>query len=92
MNHYFVTSVIWLSLEEYYNAGLTPEQAKNTIELMSDPASGGGMKLRCEKQFVNSNWNVLTGLTDPYRIRLLVEDIYRSLDMALKEGPVVLSD
>ena len=92
MSHYHVTSIIWLSLEDYYNAGLTPEQAKDTIESMDDPASMGNLKLRCEKQFVNHNWNVHTGLTNPYMISILTQRIYRALDEALEYGPVIVSD
>ena len=91
MQHYSVTSVIWLSLEDYYNAGLTPEQVKTTIELMDYPA-GGCLKLKCEQQFINNNWNVHTGLTDREQIHWLTRNIYHSLDMALKYGAPVLEE
>jgi hypothetical protein len=89
--NYYVTSIIHLSLEDYYNAGLTPEQAKTVIELMNDPGSCS-LKLQCRNQGINHNWNVLTSLTDPEQISWLVGRIEVNLDMALKDGTPVLAE
>ncbi len=89
--NYHITTVIWLSLEDFYNRGLTPEQAKTIIEAMDDPA-GGSLRLRCENQFINGNWNVHTGLLDQHRIYNLVLDIYRSLEMAVEYKSTLVSN
>jgi hypothetical protein len=89
--NYYVTSIIHLSLEDYYNAGLTPEHAKTVIELMNDPGSSG-LKLQCRNQGINHNWNVITGLTDPEHISWLVGRICVNLDMALENGPPVTAE
>lgn len=84
--NYSVTSIIWLSLEDYYNAGLSPEQAKSIIESMNDPGSMS-LKLQCRPQGINRNWNVMTGLTDPERINWLVMRIYVRLEEAIGKEP-----
>lgn len=83
---YSVTSIIWLSLEDYYNSGLTPEQAKSIIEAMNDPGSSS-LKLQCRAQGINRNWNVMTSLTDPDHINYLVERIYIRLEEAIGKEP-----
>lgn len=37
--NYFVSSKLWLSLEDYYNAGLKPEEVKKIIESLCDPGT-----------------------------------------------------
>lgn len=86
--HYSVTSIIWLSLEYYYNAGLTPERAKEIIENMNDPGSMS-LKLQCRPQGINRNWNVYTGLTDRDQINYLVGRIYVRLEEAIGRESVV---
>jgi len=53
---YFVTESLWLSLESYYNAGLTPERAKEIIESLR--VSDGALYMRCEPSGLNRNWIV----------------------------------
>ena len=52
----YTTSVMHLALEDFYNAGISPEQAKNVIESIRDRAG----TLRCEASGINNNWNVHT--------------------------------
>lgn len=63
MNYYF-SSIIHLSLESYYNRGLTPEKAKEIIEGIRDYGSDYG-NLWCQSSGINSNWSVRTLATDP---------------------------
>ncbi len=54
---YHTTTRVWLSLEDYYNAGLTPERAKEIIESLRDE---DGYPLHCEPGGINRNWIVET--------------------------------
>lgn len=78
MIHSHVSSTIWLTLEEYYNKGVTPEQAKEAIEALPDLGSSS-LRLVCESQGLNYNWNVRTTATSPY----IIKDILRMIEMAL---------
>lgn len=83
-SRYFTSSVIWLSLESFYNAGLTPEDAKEAIESIRDPGNFN-RKLRCENRGLNGNWNVKTALTDPQSLDDLHYHIIFRLWLTLKE-------
>jgi hypothetical protein len=63
---YYVSSVVHLQLEDFHNAGLTPEQTKEAIE------SALGTTGFCEASGVNRNWNVHTLSTDRGSVGLMV--------------------
>lgn len=94
MIHYHTTTIIHLSLEHFYNEGLTKEEAKSIIEGIQDPGGGSGMNLRCHPQFINGNWNVETLTTNPTTIGDIVELIRWHLEYHLnhkqsqKEQPI----
>jgi hypothetical protein len=83
--NYYVTSVIHLSLEEYHNAGLTPEETKACIEKMPDPGSYAGGRLRCEPSGINRNWNVYTMCIDLDEALCLTRRIENALEHELKK-------
>jgi len=81
---YHVTSVIHLSLEKWYNKGMTPERAKEIIEGIDDFCPGlGGIRLYCEPQGINMNWNVCTQTTNADQIWLLVATIEDAMNREL---------
>lgn len=78
MINYWVSSEIWLSLEDYYNKGITPKRAKELIESISDAR---GRKLNCRESGINDNWIVKTMMNNPddhtrlvWKIESLLED------------------
>ena len=77
--NYFTTSRIHLSLEDYHNAGLTPEETKAEIEKIRDPASSGF--LYCEQSGINRNWTVRTMATN----KDLISDIVFQIEIKLFE-------
>ena len=81
--NYHVSSIIHLSLEKYYNAGILPERSKELIESIPDPGSSS-LNLWCTKQCINHNWDVRTLLTDPESIEQLVWQITDVLDAELE--------
>ena len=56
MINYHISTRIWLSLEEYYNSGITPQQIENVIKKMRDPFRS--LCLRCQPMGVNGNFIV----------------------------------
>ena len=80
MINYWVSSVIWLSLERYYNAGLNPDEVKDIIESMN---LGFG-RMRVERQYINNNWNVKVLTTNPYEIEIIVDMIEFKLNKLLE--------
>lgn len=80
-----VTSVIWLSLEDYYNKGLTPARAKELIQTITDPGSAGGLKLYCTSSGLNGNWNVETQTRNGDYIEFIAMNIEFVLDEELAE-------
>jgi len=88
---YHVTGLIRLYLENYHNAGLTPEETKSIIEKILDDVPSRrdwGFfpgNLRCISQGINHNWNVHTRFTHPEDIRFLVGEIKFELDRALNQ-------
>ena len=88
---YYTSGVIHLSLEDYYNAGMTSEEAKEIIEEIPDDLSGHsnlGLCLHCERQFINSNWNVHTRYAFPDEIEVIVCEIRLALGQALARKEV----
>jgi hypothetical protein len=89
MINYYPTTLIHLSLEDFYNDGMTPEQAKQIIEGISDPAAtatlGYNFKLKCSPQYINGNWNVETWATTPENIHQIVRMIEWYLTKAMRD-------
>ena len=84
--NYYTTSEVHLSLEDYHNAGLTPEETKACIEKLRDPGSCRGARLWCTPSGINHNWTVHTLEKMPARIALLlVPAIESALNKLLKE-------
>lgn len=87
--NYYTTGLIHLSLEDYHNAGMTPEETKEIIEGIPDRLPGESTtgfppgSLHCEPQYINRNWNVSTRYTHPDSISAMVEEIKWHLDRAL---------
>ena len=78
---YYLSTNISLSLEDYYNDGLTPEEAKEVIENISDTQCGGWPShLSCRPSGINRNWTVRTLLMHPQDIRDIVIGIQVALD------------
>jgi len=87
---YYTTSILHLSLEPFYNAGLSPEEARTAIESIINPFQPDGFyssedRLRTERQFINGNWNVLTTTNNPLDHEMLVRIIEDRLDKALAD-------
>lgn len=72
--NYHISSIIWLSLEKYYNKGLKPNEAKEIIEALPDLGSYS-LNLSCREQGINNNWNVMTSSTNKDIIRDIVSMI-----------------
>lgn len=72
LNHHS-TGLIWLSCEDYHNAGIKPERIKEIIESLQDPGSGNGATLRCEPQGINHNWNIRTMATSEITHGMMVQ-------------------
>ncbi len=79
------TCVLWLHLESYHNAGIKPERSREIIEKLTDPGSAGGMKLRCEAQGINHNWNVLTQSLSPRTHDMIADAIQFRLEAELTD-------
>jgi hypothetical protein len=80
---YFVTSLIWLSLETYYNQGMTSDQARSLIENLNDPY-GPNAKLYCARAGYNGNWKVETSALSSEQIADVVDRIHRALELDLR--------
>jgi hypothetical protein len=81
--HYHLTTNIHLSLENYHNAGLTPEETKAAIERIQSPNSA--LNLYCTPQGINSNWNVCVYSRNLEVIDEVVWQIKYALDCALED-------
>jgi hypothetical protein len=55
---YYTTLNLHLSLEDWYNDGLTPEEAKTIIESVRDPSASIRPQLYCTPAGINNNWKV----------------------------------
>lgn len=80
---YSTSTIVWLRLEHFHNAGLSPEKTREVIERMWDPGLNG-RRLQCNPSGVNSNWNVSTFLIHPESISDLVFNIEVALEVELK--------
>jgi hypothetical protein len=80
---YFTSINIWLHLEDYYRAGLTPEQAKDIIEKIVDPFSGC-QTLTCEPSMLNRNWIVHSRCRNDQQAQELAALINRNIRIFLK--------
>ena len=90
MTNYFITSVIWQSLEPWYNAGIASARAKEIIEKMHDP-SNSMLHLRCEQAGLNGNWNVHTSSNDQdtiYLIVCMIENAMNNELVKMKKKPL----
>ena len=85
---YFVTSELWLSLEDYTNAGLTSGQIREIIENITEPFQKNGYdsghKLTCRPMMINGNWIVSTISTDTREFEIIVGLIEARLVRALE--------
>lgn len=81
---YFTTSRVWLSLEYYYNKGITSDRVKEIIENMRDPISTN-VNLTCELSGFNGNWIVNISCLDPNNIDYVVRDIDYLLNKELSK-------
>lgn len=78
---YTTSTRVWLHLEDYYNAGLTPEEAKGVIEGLR-PSEFSGY-FYCEPSGVNGNWNI--DVPSRYSAAYVVLLITEALDRRLEE-------
>ena len=77
--NYHTSTEIWLSLEDYHNAGLTSKETKEVIESIAVE----GRHLYCMPGGVNQNWNINVRTKDPLSIKLIVLAIQDALENAL---------
>jgi hypothetical protein len=82
MIEYYATSVLHLSLEDYFNAGIPPERSKELIEGIYDLT--GSLKLWCEPSGLNHNWNVHTRAISDSQHETLIFLITCALEAELK--------
>jgi hypothetical protein len=82
MIEYYATSVLHLSLEDYFNAGIPPERSKELIEGIPDVV--GSLNLWCEPSGLNHNWNVHTRANTATHQYLVVFEITCALEDELK--------
>ena len=84
---YYTTSIIHLSLEDYHNAGISPDKTKELIESIVYPWQTGGYSsgytLKCDRAYINANWNVEVMTTDPHKIDYIVRIIKDKLNRHL---------
>ena len=66
--NYFTTTTIHLSLEDFHNAGLTPEQTKAIIDKKVRPFSYH----TCYPQGLNQNWSIEVSSTDDATVESIV--------------------
>lgn len=85
--NYHISSIIWLSLEKYYNRGLTSQKAKEIIESLPDLGSNI-LNLSCREQGINNNWNVMTSSTNEEVIDKIVSMIEKSIEMFLIKNDI----
>jgi len=87
---YYTTTNINLGLEDYHNAGMTPERSKELIEQITEPFQSCGFsslfKLRCTPSGINRNWTVETTARSRDQIEYVILLIVRKLDEELLEN------
>jgi hypothetical protein len=86
MIDYYATSVLHLSLEDYFNAGIPPERSKELIEGIRDVV--GTLNLWCEPSGINHNWNVRTRANTTRDQYLVVFEITCALEDELRRMKV----
>lgn len=74
---YHTSINIHLSLEDYYNSGLSPEDAKKVIESIRDPGLST-TNLYCRPAGINNNWIVQTNAP-----QVCIRTLVRVIDHAL---------
>ena len=82
---FYTTTTVHLSLEDFYNAGITPERAKEIIETFRDTSGPmrPAMRLFCSPAGINNNWKFNLMTRDSMRIDMFVEDISYALNLEL---------
>lgn len=65
---------IWLSLEDFYNAGISSEKSKEIIESIKDPINDSGWprNLSCSPMGINGNWIVQSSAMTDLEIEQVV--------------------
>lgn len=70
----YVMAEVNLSLEDFHNAGMTPEQTKAVIERFYDPLIPHA-KLHCAPTGINRNWKFKVMTTEPETVDFLLDEI-----------------
>jgi len=87
---YHLTTNINLGLEDYHNAGISPERSKELIESIVEPNQHYGysstLKLHCTPTGINRNWSVETTAQHKDDIDYVILLIARKLDKELLEN------
>ena len=83
--HYRTSTNVWLSLEEFYNRGLTSQEAREVIETFR---TSNNLYLLAESMGLNGNWIVDVGRLTPDQIACLVSHIENSLEQRLRSRGV----
>ncbi len=78
---YYATSCLWLSLEDFSNAGLTQDEMQAAIEKFHDRTRQLGPVRRA---FINSNLVVEVRTNDPVSHEYLVDQIHEVLEDLLE--------
>jgi hypothetical protein len=81
---YHTTTQLWLSLEDFHNAGMTPDQTRAVIERISDPYGPANVRLSCDPMGVNSNWIVRT-FASTKNAHVVAEEIQFALEYELQK-------
>ena len=85
--HYSTSTVIWLHLEDYHNAGLSSAETRKIIEGLADPIQRYGyssdIKLSCFPMGLSGNWKVSGNAVTQSEVERTVEIIRLSLDIAV---------
>lgn len=80
---FYTTTTVHLSLEDFYNAGITPERAMQIIETFEDKATSFRSKLSCRPAGINNNWKFEVYSTNQHYVSDLLEDIAYALNLEL---------
>lgn len=78
--NFFTSTLIWLHLEDYYNAGITSLEAKKIIENLRD---FNNTYIICENSGINGNWIVGTSSNNKNDHLTLVKEIQWALESFL---------
>ena len=80
---FYTMTEINLALEDFHNAGLTPEETKKVIEGMYDPY--GNSKFYCHASGINSNWFIKTFGPESGVAEIVMEIQFRLEDKLLEK-------